>query len=143
LEIDQRLLAAEVINRNCITIRDGDEELVTEVAEKSNVREPSLDGKLDTKEKLVQTLDVYHLTAEMVYHEIETKVRNYVRDLYDPLEKSHGRLQTTAGSLSLELERVRKDLADIKQTIRNANPQREFQKVMSMIESNETVNVTQ
>lgn len=38
------------------------------------------------KNRKIQTLNAYDLTTELVYNQVETKVRNLVRELIEPID---------------------------------------------------------
>lgn len=58
-----------------------------EVAQKSNIRQKSVAGKLLTKEAKVQTLNPYELIPNLVLHNVESNTRNLVSDLVESVVK--------------------------------------------------------
>ena len=46
-------------------------------------------GKLDQRHKSAQTMNVYNITSNMVFHNVETKVRELVGQLLEPLNEKH------------------------------------------------------
>jgi hypothetical protein len=67
-------------------MRDGEDELSDHIANKSSSKSISLDGMIALKDRKVQTLNAYELTTELVYNQVETKVRDLVRELVEPLD---------------------------------------------------------
>ena len=49
--------------------------------------EASIGGKLDQRNMHAQTMNIYEITTDMVFHGVETKVRELVKDLVMPMDE--------------------------------------------------------
>lgn len=85
--IDPRMSAINMVNINHNnTMNDGDDELSEYMVANSSEKSISLDGILATRDIKVQTLNAYKLTSQMVFADVETKVRELVAEIIKPID---------------------------------------------------------